>query len=159
MSDGAMDNSDLEGLEIYQLFELMEPLEPAEPVSMFPQGPGWWVLLGTILLIVAIMAGRHYYRRYQNRYRLYAIAEVQALNDDYSPLDISAILKRCLLSHTPRNEVASLTGDSWCEYLNARADHQITFTNFYRLRDSDEFDPQALKQQAIYWLKNYKAVP
>lgn len=159
MSDIATDNSDLEGLEIYQLFDLMQPLAPADSISMVPQGPGWWVLLVVIIVLLGAFGSWHYYRRYRNRFRLYAVAEINALGDNYSPLDVSAILKRCLLSHTPRTEVAALTGDSWCEYLNARVDHQVTFTDFYRLRGSGEFDSQALKRQAIYWLQNYKAAP
>ncbi|WP_020207725.1 DUF4381 domain-containing protein [Gilvimarinus chinensis] len=155
MGDNATDNSDLEGLEIYQLFELMQPLEAADPISMIPQGPGWWVLMGLILLLLGLLLGWRYYRRYQNRYRLYAIAEINALGDDYNPLEISAILKRCLLSHTPRTEVAALTGEPWCEYLNARVDNRVTFTDFYLLRKSHNFDRAALKRQAIYWLENY----
>ncbi|WP_041523824.1 DUF4381 domain-containing protein [Gilvimarinus agarilyticus] len=159
MIDSTTDNSDLDGLEIYQLFELIQPLEPAEPISMLPQGPGWWGLLGGVLFLVVLLVGRHYYRRYQNRFRLYAVAEVNALADDYDPLDVSAILKRCLLSHMPRREVAALTGEPWCEYLNARVENQVTFTDFYRLRSDNGFDRAALRQQAIFWLEHYKVAP
>lgn len=153
------DNSDLDGLEVYQLYDLMEPLEPASAISMIPQGPGWWVLLALALLITVALLGWHYYRRYQNRFRLYAIAEVHALPDDYSPLQISAILKRCLLSHTPRQEVAALTGQQWCDYLNSHVEEKVQFTDFYQMRGDNQWDRKELKRCAIYWLENYKVMP
>lgn len=154
-----MDNSDLEGLEIYQLYELMEPLALAEPVSMAPQGPGWWVLAGVIVSTLCVLAGLHYYRRYKNRYRYYAIAEIEALDADYSPLEVSAILKRCLMSHVARQEIASLTGQAWCDYLNAcvqgTGKQSVQFKDFYRLRH-EAFDREQLRNEAKHWLMCYR---
>lgn len=151
---------DLKGLELYQLYDIMEPLVPAEPVSKIPEGPGWWVLLGLLVFVAISVMGWKFYRRYQNRYRYYAIDEVNALPDDYSPWQLSAILKRCALTEFSRPQVAALTGHEWSEFLNQHYPEGAGFSDFNSLSaEKSGLDRSALKQQAIDWLNGFKVTP
>lgn len=149
-----MDNNDLQGLEVYQLYELMEPLADPEPVSMMPQGPGWWLVAAAVLVLVLAALTFWLCRRHKNRFRHYAILEIDALPPDYNPLQVSAILKRCLMTQVPRQQVASLTGQQWCDYLNNCVANKVQFHDFYFLTDA--FDREQLRRDAKYWLTHYK---
>ncbi|BFM19975.1 DUF4381 domain-containing protein [Gilvimarinus japonicus] len=151
---------ELQKLELYQLYDRMEPLVAASPVAKIPEGPGWWVLLALILGIVAIAIGWKFYRRYQNRYRYYAITEINSLPEDFSPWQVSAILKRCALTEFPRQQVASLTGSHWTEFLNRHYPSGPDLPDFNQLQkgnpEKEGFDRLQLKQQAIDWLTGFK---
>ncbi|MBE0380223.1 DUF4381 domain-containing protein [Pseudoalteromonas prydzensis] len=149
-----MDNQDLDNLELYQLMAEIKPVTEPTAISMWPQGPGWTVLIVAVILIAITFFARNRFKRYQQRHRFYAIDEINNLADDSSALAISSILKRCALNDFARSEIASLTGPQWSEFLNKHCDKHTDFTDFYTLDAS--YDRTKLKQQAITWLTNYK---
>ncbi|MDO3388477.1 DUF4381 domain-containing protein [Gilvimarinus sp. SDUM040013] len=150
-----MDAEELDGLEVYQLFDRMEPLAPIEPISMMPTEPGWWVLGGVILVTFVLIFWLKRRVRYQNRHRYLAIEALNQLPEDYDPLQVSAILKRCVLTQVPRVQVASLYGQAWSDYLNACLDGEAKFEDFYALK-SQSFDRALLRRNASYWLAHHR---
>ncbi len=145
-------NNDLEGLEVYQLFDLMRPLVEPEAVSWVPQGPGWWWVLAGLLLTASLLVFRALRRRYRLRFRNAALRELDALPEHYSVLQLSAVLKRYVLSVASRAEVASLTGSEWAAYLNAQSE-SVRFSDFNQLALQTDVDRFALKAQAQTWLR------
>lgn len=95
-------------------------------VSWWPPAPGWWLVLGIILLfiVVAVLL----YRRYQVR-KLYQAAtqELQKIKQDYAQThddqqlvqQLSIYLRRACLTFYPRVDVAGLTGNAWLEFLDS----------------------------------------
>lgn len=96
------------------------------PVSFWPLAPGWYVVLLLVLLAVLFVAYRIYKRH------CYALAKKQALallasyqkryekehNVPLTSARISDVLRRVALVYYPRQEVASLHGDAWLQFLN-----------------------------------------
>ncbi len=108
-----------------------------DATAWWPPAPGWYVL-GILLLlaglILAVSAIRHWWK---NRYRTAALRELNVLREAFgtpTPAEprrvvagINRILKRTALVGWPRDEVATLAGDSWIEFLN-RTGHQRLFS-------------------------------
>ncbi len=149
-----MDNTDLENLELYQLMAEIEPISEPAAISMWPQGPGWSVLLVSLIGIAVVAFAIYKYKQFKQRHRHYAIAQVNALSDNASPLEISSILKRCALNDFERQKIASLTGSDWANFLNSHCQKHTPFNDFYQL--DGQPDTTALKQQAVIWLSHYK---
>jgi len=93
--------------------------------TVWPPAPGWWVLavlavcLGALLIRVAV----RYYRRRQRQRRI--IAALYQARDNYAAYDtprfaaeVSMLLRRVALHRFPRQQVASLIGTDWLEFLD-----------------------------------------
>lgn len=97
-----------------------------EPVSLLPQTPGWWVLLGLVLLVLAWATHRAARRRHANRYRRLALARLEGIEQSLAdpavaPEDLSALprlVKQTALACRPRSEVAALSGEPWLRFLD-----------------------------------------
>lgn len=85
-----------------------------EAVSMWPSAPGWWIL-GLVLFVALLVFGYKALRKWlANRYRQHALLELENARDDRS---IAEVLKRTALAAYPRTDVASLSGEDWCQWL------------------------------------------
>ncbi len=96
------------------------------PASWWPPGPGWWLLLALIIgggLVI------WYWRRRnggQLRLRQLALQELQRIEGRFGQHDnerqvlenLSMLLRRIALSRYPREQVASLTGARWLQFLD-----------------------------------------
>ncbi len=96
-----------------------------EPIDAFPYAPGWWILLGILLVII----GYFVYRRiqYYRAIRLLKpakqeLAQLASLTSNEinaaSIARLSALLKRVCLLYFDRHQIASLNGARWVEFLN-----------------------------------------
>ena len=111
----------------------MHGLVMPDPVPLLPETPGWLILSGW-LLAVSILAARYLTkRRRASRYRREALAVLKTIEgqSDLSPAEsgqrIAALLKRTALAAYPRQQVASLTGTDWAQFLkeSTRNDQQV----------------------------------
>ena len=96
------------------------------PVSWIPQTVGWLVL-GLLILAGLIRWGARAYRDWRaNRYRRAALSELvrlQGLAAEASSRiralrELPLLVKRTALSFSPREEVASLAGEAWLDFLD-----------------------------------------
>lgn len=96
-------------------------------VGWWPLAPGWFVLLGLLLVALAWIAYKAMQRWKNNRYRRAALHQLQLLalsiqsgqNRDAGLRQIPILLKRTALSAYPRELVASLSGKEWYRFLNS----------------------------------------
>ncbi len=110
-----------------QRLEGLHDIAMPEPVSWMPQTIGWYVVGAVIVGLVVSAAVAYYRRRRANRYRRAALAEladIEATLDDPAKQSaalgaIPILVKRVALSFTPREAIASLTGDPWLQWLDA----------------------------------------
>ncbi len=100
-----------------------------EPIDSFPYAPGWWILLGILLLV----AGYFVYQKikYERAIRLLKparkeISTLRAISDSalnsHSVSQLLALLKRVCLIYFPRNQVASISGAQWLQFLNKQSE-------------------------------------
>lgn len=106
----------------------MEPLAlkdihlPSE-VAVWPLAPGWWLLIGLLVLIaVAVWLGVKRYRRgavlREAQQMLASLRKDNQLRPAEKLAALSGLMRRVAISTAPRNEVASLTGNRWLMYLD-----------------------------------------
>ena len=132
-----------------------------DAVSWWPPAPGWWLLCGLGLLLLAglLLFRRH---RLRSRYRRLALHEIEQLVQ-FPPADLAAelsqLLRRAALCHYPRRVCAGLCGEDWLEFL----DQPFADRPFSRgigrslldapYRQDSVLDDQALLALCRRWLK------
>ncbi|MBF0177617.1 MAG: DUF4381 domain-containing protein [Magnetococcales bacterium] len=114
----------------------LQGLHTPPPIPLWPPAPGWWLLLGLLLLTgVATWGWLAWQRKKRQDPQRAALVELAAIeaqfrnNGDATALavGISALLKRCAMIRHARQEVASLSGESWLQFLDTTG-HCTAFT-------------------------------
>jgi hypothetical protein len=160
-------SSRYEGLNLPQLLELVHELVVPEPVPWTPQTPGWWVLLGWLLAVSALVIAAIIRRRRRNRYRREALALLNAVaaQADIPPAEsarrVAEIIKRTALVAYPRAQVANLYGSAWAQFLRESSGNdrrvseaaQMLAAAAYRRDAAGE----ALVSPARRWIKVHRA--
>jgi hypothetical protein len=91
-------------------------------IPFWPPAPGWFVL--GVLIICGLLWGLWQFIKTwrKNAYRREALSLLKALPaEPASLLQIDELLKRVALSVWPREQVASLSGQDWLQFLNQSA--------------------------------------
>lgn len=94
-----------------------------EPVSWWPLAPGWWWLLGALLITVGLMIWLRR-RRSERRLSDAALRELTLLTtrcaDDQAAFiqALSVLLRRCAVARFSPQEAAGLIGESWLAFLD-----------------------------------------
>lgn len=99
------------------------------PVDWWPLAYGWYVVFGIVLIAIGWFGYRWVQHWISNRYRRAALQELQLLAEDIQSevkrdaclRQIPILLKRTALSAYPREQVASLSGQDWFDFLNSNA--------------------------------------
>lgn len=113
-----MDNQDA----LAQLKDIHFPT----PVGWWPIAPGWY-LLGFFLLILTMgLSYILYKKRESTKPKLRALALLASYKQQYerdknsqmTSSQVSELLRRVALVYFPREQVASLHGESWLEFLD-----------------------------------------
>lgn len=141
-------------------------------IQDWPPAPGWWLLgiLAIALTIYLVVRIVRYWKRKQ--YRREGVRSLQLLKVKYenSPNSTqylqhySQLLKRVSFSCFPRDEVASLTGESWVAFLDLSGSTkefsmgcgQVLIEGNYA--QSVQYNHQALHDLGVLWIKNHKRV-
>ena len=154
------------------------------PVESWPPAIGWWILLAIILLLVLAVFNWLYQRWRANRYRREALKELRQLHENYQQhgddllylARFQTLLKRVALTRFSREDVASLTGESWVSFLD-RTSHSQEFSmgKGQALIDGNytpatktpatktpetktpetKVDVAALQDLGVYWIKHH----
>lgn len=144
-------------------------------VGWWPLAPGWYGLIGLLLIALAWFSYRSLQRWINNRYRRAALTELQLLAEDIQGAEnrgsslrqLPVLLKRTALSAYPRKQVASLSGDDWYGFLNSQVNKPL-FTGpvaglldniAYSTGDLSSADARAttvLLDAIRHWLKHHQ---
>ncbi len=106
----------------------LKDIEGIDPVSFWPLGPGWWFVIGLLLILIIsllwIYARRRAFRRSWKYDALAAICELEmklsAENAAESLILLSEFLRRIAVARYSRKECAGLLGDAWLEWLSKK---------------------------------------
>lgn len=96
-----------------------------ESVSWWPLAPGWWIMLGLLILAAAVV---FFLKTMKDRKQLdkQVMDEFQSLVDQYKNdrdtnallANVSKLLRRVSMTRFSQEEVAALTGDRWLKFLD-----------------------------------------
>jgi cbb3-type cytochrome oxidase subunit 3 len=105
-----------------QLHDIVLP--PA--VGWWPLAFSWWVLIFSVLSMLVGVIWFFLDRHKRNAYRREALALLNAIERNTTPpqqkiADINRLLKQVALTAYGRSEVAALTDQAWCEFLQHNA--------------------------------------
>jgi hypothetical protein len=151
----------------------LRDIHAAPPPGLWPPAPGWWVL--ALLLAILLVLGMLWLRgRYQaRRFRRQAMLELENITDKYKNnhdgliAETGVWLRRVALQRYPQEEVASLTGSAWLEFLDATGGDgefrngagRVLETGPYRQRVQDVAVDSLLALARSWGLKNLEARP
>lgn len=101
-----------------------------DPVSIWPLAPGWWLVLGGIVLLVLMLAalrripvralvGRRDWRVDARRLLRDLRRRLPAADGRAAAGEFSELMRRIAMARTARDECAGLSGPAWLEWLGA----------------------------------------
>lgn len=140
----------------------LRPLHAPPPVSWWPPAPGWW--------LAAMLATAVIYWLYRHRQRMAprraALQELKLLEKNKDTMDqpaavLNQLLKRYALVCWPAEDVASLSGQAWLEFLDAHGGDgqflhgggQQLITAPYQQQPGDMNELTALTELVRQWIK------
>ena len=149
-----------------------------EAVSWWPLASGWYYLFGVLLVMLALFVYRMIQNWRSNGYRREALHQLQVLAKDIKSTEkrdaglrqLPVLLKRTALSVYPRGQLASLTGESWLNFLNSKVS-KASFNNAtaalldklsYSVGDLSAVDTKTANEllgACQHWLKNHQPDP
>jgi Domain of unknown function (DUF4381) len=125
-------------------------------VPYWPPAPGWWIVAATLLAMALLLFARSVMRHRRNAYRRTALRELEAIGpirDGAAAQHLSAVLKRVALVTFGREQVASLSGQSWLAFLN-----RTGRTNAFEetLGFDTPADGDAVAKAARQWIRQHR---
>jgi hypothetical protein len=105
------------------LLKQLRDIHYPEPISLWPLAPGWYGLLVICLCLLGL--GWFLWLRYCKKHELRKIVLLridelmirQTASQNVAE-ELSMLLKRAVLAHYPRHEVAALYGEQWLAFLD-----------------------------------------
>lgn len=143
-----------------------------KPPGFWPMAPGWYCLAVMLLFLLGTVMYLLVRRHRRLRPKREALKLLMAYERQYAAqgsaavisAKISELLKRLALVYFPRQEVASLHGDPWIEFLGSTS-RKIDFNEVRVLllevpygRETTQVNLQALFRSAKSWIKQ-RGVP
>ena len=150
------------------LAELRDIHQPSM-IETWPPAPGWW-LLAIIFIVTAAAILTKFFRHWRaNKYRREAIKELDLLLTDWEShgddriylTAVQDLLKRVALSHFPRDQVASLTGEAWVKFLdNSSGSHDFSIGEMELLIDGNyrpeiSVNVEKIQSFASQWIQQH----
>lgn len=144
----------------------IQEVMPPEPVSWWPATSGWLVVAAILLAWLARLGWRRWRLWQRDRYRREALAQLAMLAQEPTERlqSTAIILKITALAAYPRQEVASLSGDQWLDWLSRRgarfSDSSRTLLAQQQYRASATLDTAAVEQlvtETRAWVRDHEA--
>lgn len=146
-------------------------LELPEPLTLWPQTIGWKILLVALLFFVALKIYRAVKKYWANRYRraaiekLYAIKQQCDSGNSQALRDLPELLKATALQAYPRQQVASLSGAEWEQFLDGsykgpsfveQYSGRLYALSYQPLDSTDNELDDAFWAQLQLWIKSHR---
>lgn len=104
------------------LAQLNDIIGPSTP-NWFPPAPIYWILLCVILTALGIAYycfKQHHKQKKIKQAQLLKLTHLKQQQVDF--ITLNQLLKGCALAYFPRNDVASLHGEAWYDFLQKYSD-------------------------------------
>lgn len=156
------------------LLSQMSDVITPEPVGLWPPAPGWWLLALLLFILLAVSVLAIWRHRRQNRYKKFALAELDAIQRNFSGFGddhgnaelaqaVNAVLKKTALNAYPhsRNRLAALYGRQWLVFLDRAAkkpapqkpDENWIEKMYQSFASGEAIDRVALQHYARHWVR------
>ncbi|AEI35121.1 DUF4381 domain-containing protein [Francisella salina] len=149
------------------LAQLKDIYLPARVSQWWPLAYGWWLLLGLIVLAFIIFLIILHFRKKRNSYKdsivndfRRTIEETQQNKPKEALQNISVYLKRVALQKFPNQEIKTLHGEQWLEFLDSKMKKQNfkntkanMLANSYRAVELDRQTLNEILTVAEQWLR------
>ncbi|WP_150465688.1 DUF4381 domain-containing protein [Francisella sp. SYW-2] len=149
------------------LAQLKDIYLPARVSQWWPLAYGWWLLLGLIVLAFIIFLIILHFRKKRNSYKdsiindfRRAIEETQQNKPKEVLQNISVYLKRVALQKFPNQQIKTLHGEQWLEFLDSKMKNQNfkntkanMLANSYRAVELDKQTLNEILTVAEQWLR------
>ena len=151
---------------IFQDQDINSIIEP-EKVSFWPLQPGWYFLIGLVLILLAYIGWKQYRIWLQNAYKREAIKSINALSNEADFFyHLNSLIKSVAIQSYGRKNVADLSGKEWTAFLS-KPENGIAFdsTVLHCLEDRqyhksaepiEDSIVRHLKSDSIHWIKKHK---
>jgi len=141
-------------------------------VSWWPLAPGWWLLiiLATILVASLVYWAIRWWK--SSTHKRIAIKELESVLQQYKQNqnasgyinDFAQIIRRVALVSFPQEKVASLTGQTWLNFLDksaktqdfSRGDGQLLAHGPYQ--QTLELPAASLHKIGVNWIKKHRTI-
>ena len=108
----------------------LRDLHLPEAVGWWPLAPGWYAVIGVILIVCLYLLRLYLRRRARGAARRHALKQLARLTAEFEQhgnavafsSEMSELLRRTMLAYAPREEVAGLTGEAWLQWLDRDLD-------------------------------------
>lgn len=110
-----------------------------EPISWWPIAPGWWLLMVSLFLIIAVIfilrkiyLGKQLKRDITSELENIKQQFQKTQNKSQLAKSLSILLRRASISYYPKTNIAGLTGEHWLAYLdntNVKLSEKNSFKN------------------------------
>lgn len=138
-------------------------------VSWWPLALGWWLLL--LLVVLLALAIVYFYKKkqaYKNSKELHSRLQFEYIKQDWQQHrdnkqllnDLSSLLRRISINFYSREEVASLAGNRWLEFLDKHVDnHEFSRGAGLVFKDAPYKQQEAINAQQLLelcetWVNN-----
>lgn len=98
-----------------------------DPIGWWPPAPGWWLLAGVMLAVIAWLFWRWKQQQREERSLELALAELERLQGKHGNntkdllRELSVLLRRVAMTQYGRQAVSGLTGSAWVKFLDDKA--------------------------------------
>ena len=104
----------------------LRDLHLPEATGFWPLAPGWWLVIGIVLVLFAIWSWQLWMAYRDGALRRHALRQLDRLYAAYRQHgnaiafgnEASELLRRTMLAYAPRRDVAGLTGQAWLDWLD-----------------------------------------
>lgn len=109
----------------------LRDLHLPEMIGWWPLAPGWWLVIGLVLIALSMLLRRYLRQRAHGVARRHALRQLDDLLAHYEQhrnvvrfaSQVSELLRRTMLAYASRKEVAGLTGEQWLVWLDRDLAH------------------------------------
>lgn len=138
--------------------EIGQIIEP-QPVAFSFESPGWTYLMWLIVCVLMLVLLWWGVRYYQNRFRRQAAMDIAQAETIYR---VNVILKSMALRTFEREDVASLSGKKWIDFLCQAVDNRQfdqgqllkVLERSWQSTTSDDRDLETYKQFSTHWISH-----
>jgi hypothetical protein len=136
-----------------------------DPVGWWPLAPGWWLLAGLMLAVIAWLFWRWKQQQRSEQSLELALSELERLQGKHGKntkellRELSVLLRRVAMTQYGRQAVSGLTGDAWVKFLDAKAGKPLFSGKLAHLLTEIPYRPEtqaettALLQAIRLWIK------
>lgn len=111
----------------------LKDIQLPNPIGVWPLAPGWWILIIISILLILFIGWQAWQVYLRNRAKKKALRLLADYKNDYQATQnsidtaakLSILLRRVAIAYYPRQQVASLKGEAWIDFLDKHSKHTL----------------------------------